>query len=431
MRGMSVSEWLWLFLAYSFLGWWFEVSFTAVRRHRYVDRGVLRGPLCIIYGVAGCIITAGARDLTESWFFLFLGSALVATVVEWIAGNILERATHTRWWDYSRSRFNLDGYICLEASLIWGALGVAAVHWGNRLLLAPYRLLPKPWGDVLVWAGVPVLAFDAAVTVLTLAGVHEMLPAVEDARTRLSRLTLRLGTAILRGTERRMQRAVPAMRPHRRKSYSTGCDAITLLWLFFFGSLLGDAVETVYCYLYDGHLSSRSSLVWGPFSVVWGLALALFTKLLYRYKDRPASFLFVVGVFLGGAYEYLCSIATEILFGAVFWDYSAMPFNLGGRINLLYCFFWGIASVAWFKGVYPWLDRLLRHLKGRGGRAVAASVAVFLAADVALSAAALARCDARAQGRPAANRAEVFLDEHYDDAVMARLYPKLVHTRAA
>lgn len=41
---------------------------------------------------------------------------------------------------------------------------------------------------------------------------------------------------------------------------------------------------------------------------------------------------------LGGAYEYVCSVFTEIVFGKVFWDYSKIPFNLGGRINLLYCF---------------------------------------------------------------------------------------------
>ncbi len=425
---MQAAEWLWLFFAWSFLGWWIEVTFTAARQKRYVDRGVLNGPLCVIYGVAGCIITAGARDLTESWFFLFIGSALVATVVEWIAGNLLERITHTRWWDYSRRPFNLDGYICLEASLVWGALGVFSVRWGNALLLAPCRLLPAPWGAVLAFAGVPVLALDALVTVLTLLGVHARLPAVQDARTRLSRLTVRLGTAIFHATERRMLRAVPTLHLRRRKAYTSELGLAAVFLLFFFGSLLGDAVETLFCYFfYDHRWSSRSSLVIGPFSVVWGLALALFTKLLYRYKDRSASFLFVVGVFLGGVYEYLCSVATEIFFGAVFWDYSAMPFNLGGRINLLYCIFWGFASVAWFKAVYPPLARLLQRFNTRKGRVLTAALAVFMAADIALSAAALVRCNARVQGQPAANAAEVFLDEHYGDAVMKRIYPKLVH----
>ena len=87
-------------------------------------------------------------------------------------------------------------------------------------------------------------------------------------------------------------------------------------------------------------------MVWGDFSIVWGLAIAAVTALLYKYRNRSQQFLFWMGTFLGGAYEYICSVFTEIVFGTVFWDYSDIPFNLGGRINLLYCFFWGFAAVA-------------------------------------------------------------------------------------
>lgn len=80
---------------------------------------------------------------------------------------------------------------------------------------------------------------------------------------------------------------------------------------------------------------------------VWAIMIA--TKMLYNYRERSDGFLFVLGTVLGGAYEYLCSVFTELAFGVVFWDYSEIPFNLGGRINLLYCFFWGIAAVVWLK----------------------------------------------------------------------------------
>ena len=93
-------------------------------------------------------------------------------------------------------------------------------------------------------------------------------------------------------------------------------------------------------------------------SIVWGLAIAAVTVLLYRYRQRSDRFLFLMGTVLGGAYEYLCSVFTEIMFGTVFWDYSKIPFNLGGRINLLYCFFWGIAAVVWFKELYTGLFQM-------------------------------------------------------------------------
>lgn len=69
------------------------------------------------------------------------------------------------------------------------------------------------------------------------------------------------------------------------------------------------------------------------------------TYIMYNYRDRSDGFVFSFGTFIGGAYEYICSVFTEIVFGKIFWDYRGLPFNLGGRINLLYCFFWGIATV--------------------------------------------------------------------------------------
>ena len=81
--------------------------------------------------------------------------------------------------------------------------------------------------------------------------------------------------------------------------------------------------------------------MYGPFSTSWGLGCALLTLFLYRYRNRSDRHIFLAGTLLGGAYEYVCSVFTELVFGTVFWDYSGFAFNLGGRINLLYCFFWG------------------------------------------------------------------------------------------
>jgi len=166
--------------------------------------------------------------------------------------------------------------------------------------------------------------------------------------------------------------------------------------------------------------------VWGPFSIVWGLAMALATLLLYQYKDRPASFLFVAGTLLGGAYEYLCSVFTEVVFGTVFWDYSHIPFNLGGRVNLLYCFFWGFAAVAWFRLCYPKLSGLIERVPLKLGRVLSWVMVVFMLANVTVSSMALARVDERARGIPADSAWERYMDEHYPDERMNEIYPAAV-----
>lgn len=60
----------------------------------------------------------------------------------------------------------------------------------------------------------------------------------------------------------------------------------TVVLAFLIGAFLGDLVETVFCRITAGVWMSRSSLVWGPFSVVWGLAIALATALLYKDRDK-------------------------------------------------------------------------------------------------------------------------------------------------
>lgn len=423
----------WLFFIYSFLGWLLEVLFVAIRRRRYVDRGVLNSPLCIVYGFAGVIIAVTMPDIRESTFFLFLFSALYATVIEWIAGHILERATDTRWWDYSHLPMNLDGYVALPVSVLWGILGVVVVKWGNPLLLDLIRMIPQPAGVIILGVLFVLLAVDAVDTVLTLAGLQNRLPQVEAVGNRMAALTLKMGLWLLGRTERRMVKANPQASFTRAKKakptvFAQGCGFYKIVMLFFIGSFLGDIAETIFCRITAGYWMSRSSVVWGPFSIVWGLALALATLLLYRYKDRSSTFLFLVGTLLGGAYEYLCSVFTEIVFGTVFWDYSAIPFNLAGRVNLLYCFFWGIAAVVWFRVCYPVLSRWIEKIPIRPGKIITWCLIVFMSVNVVVSSAALSRYTARANGTPPASQWEVYLDEHFDDERMYAIYPKAVHT---
>lgn len=426
---MSFYSVLWLFFCYGLLGWVLETAYAALRQKKYVDRSVLFGPLCLSYGLTGAVLTWGLSELRGSWFFLFLGCAVGATLVEWVAGHLLERATHTRWWDYSNSRVHLDGYICLKASALWGLLGLAAVEWVSPLLLSLYRLLPPLLAVILVWVLVGLLAVDGVGTILTLMGIRGALPRVEAVNSRLATLSISMGEWILRHTEGRIQRTYPQASFVRRKEkdksnpFARGNSFYSIMLLFLVGGVCGDLAETIFCRLRLGWWMSRSSVVWGPFSIVWGLALAAATLLFYRYRDRSSSFFFVAGTLLGGLYEYLCNVFTELVFGTVFWDYSSIPFNLGGRINLLYCFFWGFAAVAWFKGLFPILSKGMAKIPQKPGKIVVWVLLLFMAVNMGVSALALARYSARAAGEPAQQAWEIWMDEHYDDAVMKRIYP--------
>ena len=169
----------------------------------------------------------------------------------------------------------------------------------------------------------------------------------------------------------------------------------------------------------------RSSLVWGDFSVVWGMALVLATALLHKDRNKPDRHIFFVGTVAGGVYEYVLSVLSQIVFGQVFWDYTKIPFNLGGRINLLFCFFWGIAAVAWIKNLYPKFSDLIEKIPKVTGYVLTWCLVVFMTLNMLVSALALIRYDQRAGGPPAESGWERVIDLHFDDQRMQHPLSKL------
>ena len=57
MNQFTGYELLWLFLIYSFLGWVLETVIATVRQRKVVNRGLINGPFCIIYGIGAVLIT--------------------------------------------------------------------------------------------------------------------------------------------------------------------------------------------------------------------------------------------------------------------------------------------------------------------------------------------------------------------------------------
>lgn len=421
-----------IYLVYSFLGWVAETVVATIRGGRFANRGAAAGPFCFIYGTTGVLLAVSFGDLRTEPVYLFFACMMAATVMEWITAKLLERLHRRKWWDYSGKKFNLNGYVCLQYSLLWGALGTASVLWGNNVLLQLCAQIPVWLLRPAVWVSLTVAVLDqigSAVLVQQYAARH---PVLEQLNQRLGERSDTLRRRIALYIEKRIQYAYPAAARQEqtalRKGEKNFLSVSDLLWLFVIGAFLGDMVETVFCRVTAGVWMSRSSLVWGPFSVVWGLALALSTVLLRNCENKSDSAIFAFGVFMGGAYEYVCSAVGELLFGVIFWDYSGFKFNIAGRVNLLYCFFWGIAAVVWLRLGYPLvakgMDLVRRHVKPW----MTILLAIFMAVNMSLSGLALARYNSRTDGITPRNQLEVFLDEHFDNARMERVYPNAKKT---
>ena len=442
---MSIYYSILYFFVYGFLGWCTEVIFAAFKQHRFVNRGFLNGPICPIYGVGVTLVVACLEAFQSNLLLLYLSSVILVTVLEGVTGWAMDKLFHNKWWDYSKLPLNIGGYVCLPFSAFWGAGAVVIVRWINPLVVRLVQLIPVPIGRVILLGCVILLGLDLLATAGTMVRMRRqfaLTPEQMEALEQAASLPGRLSEAILGRIQRRMERTVPqlsryeeaarAFREHQEAAsgvFAYGCGFYKLVWLFGIGAFLGDIIETIYCHATAGVWMSRSSVLYGPFSIVWGLGAVLMTVMLERLRHRDSVAVFLAGTVLGGVYEYVCSVFTEVMFGTVFWDYSAFKFNLGGRINLLYCFFWGMAAVVWIKGVYPFLSDRIERLPIRLGRVLTWVFVVFMSVNITLSGLALARYSQRASGVDTPPTAlSTFLDEHYPDERMRRVYPNAVHT---
>ena len=84
-------------------------------------------------------------------------------------GKIIEKICHERWWNYENNKFNLGGYISLQTSVLWGALGFIAVTFTNSLLIDAYKLIPFMVVRIILIVVVIALAADMIFSLLILS----------------------------------------------------------------------------------------------------------------------------------------------------------------------------------------------------------------------------------------------------------------------
>lgn len=152
---------IWLFWIYSFGGWCLEVVNAAVKRKKFVNVGYLNSPFCVIYGFSAVAFAVFLPEIQNSLFFLFLGGVIIAGVIEYTSGKLLERIFGRKWWDYSDHRFHIGGYVCLETAMLWGVCAVIMVRFSNPLLLRLIARIPGLIGKICLWGIGIVIGLDA------------------------------------------------------------------------------------------------------------------------------------------------------------------------------------------------------------------------------------------------------------------------------
>lgn len=131
-----------------------------------------------------------------------------------------------------------------------------------------------------------------------------------------------------------------------------------ILAYFIIYSFLGFIIETIFGMLTKGVIESRQSCLYGPFCCIYGLGAAVMIPGLQKFKKKNWT-LFLAGAIEGSIVEYVISWLGEIVFHIKWWDYSNMPFDINGRICLLFTIFWGILALLLMRLINPYIEKFI------------------------------------------------------------------------
>ena len=411
---------LFYLLLYSFLGWCIQVGCEAINNKHFVNEGFLNLPLNMPCGISAALLLPVLDTLTHRTVLQYLMTLIVYILVRSLTDQFVRGVSRKAVAPAPRGKRGL----ALDA--VAAAVMLVTYLVVHPVIMGLVYLMP-------VWLERTLVITAGTLTAADFIGVLRALRTKAASRLGAAgkETTQRLADRIVNTIWRRLQKAYPGLDAAEvpgpeRYVFAKGICFDKLVWVFLVSSFLGALIEMAFCRVTAGRWMSRSSVLYGAFSFVWGFGAVVLTVTLQRVADKPDRRIFLAGFVIGGAYEYLCSVFTELVFGTVFWDYSEMPLNIGGRTNVLYCIFWGLLAVVWIKVLFPPMDKGIEKLPPLVGKVATWVVVFFLVFDGVLTAAAMARYTQRQENPVPGNVIDTFLDTTYDDAWMENRWPNMV-----
>lgn len=123
---LKIIPYIFHFFTFSFLGWIMETIYCSIPAGEIVERGFLFSPICPIYGFGALtlILYFDTHTQKRNYIKLFFQFICIFSFFEYITGFVFEVIFGIRWWDYSDSKYSINGRITLLNSFLWGVVTV-------------------------------------------------------------------------------------------------------------------------------------------------------------------------------------------------------------------------------------------------------------------------------------------------------------------
>ena len=106
-----------------------ETGFSFYSLGHFTKRGFLYGPLCPIYGWGALILIIFFSTYKKHNLKLFIYSAVIFSVFEYLVSFGMEAMFSLKWWDYTEEVLNLNGRISIFYSFAWGIIAILFINF--------------------------------------------------------------------------------------------------------------------------------------------------------------------------------------------------------------------------------------------------------------------------------------------------------------
>ncbi len=180
------------FIIYSFLGWILESTVRTICERKIINTGFLIGPFCPIYGFGAIIMILFLNRFENNIILLFFISFIVLSIWEYVVGVLLEKLFKTKYWDYSKNRFNLKGRVCLTNSLAWGILGVLFIRYIHPFIQHLIGYVDYIYVAIIASIIALILLTDAIISVVKVKNIQTTLQKIEEINEQIKQKLLEL-----------------------------------------------------------------------------------------------------------------------------------------------------------------------------------------------------------------------------------------------
>ena len=162
----------------------------------------------------------------------------------------------------------------------------------------------------------------------------------------------------------------------------------SILYFFVYG-FLGWCTEVIFAAFKQHRFVNRGFLN-GPICPIYGVGVTLVIACLEAFQSNLL-LLYISSVILVTVLEGVTGWAMDKLFHNKWWDYSKLPFNIGGYVCLLFSLIWGVACVFIVYFVHPLIHQVLSLIPHTVGIALIAILGIALLSDMIVTTSAIVK----------------------------------------